>query len=101
MFVALCDLFDMSSDEWKDLMSVAFFFAVAIPAVGPFFFRLFVAKGKTEEEVIQLTNSLRMYTKEADQYLNVVGRIYRRAFSFSVLFLVCLIMLSCQMKNSC
>jgi len=101
MWATFCEFFGMSSAEWKDLMSTAFFFAVAVPAVGPIFFRMFVAEGRTEEEVIGLTKSLRIYTKEADQYLNIVGRIYRRAFSFSVLFLICLFLFSCEMKNSC
>jgi len=101
MWTTLCAFFGMSAAEWKDVMSAAFFFAVAVPALGTIFFRMFAAEGRTEEEVINLTKSLSLYTKEADQYLNIVGRIYRRVFSISVLFLVCLFIFSCEMKNVC
>lgn len=101
MLSALCEVFGLSSAEWQDLMSTAFFFAVVVPAVGPIFFRMFVAEGRSEEEVIGLTKSLRLYTKAADEYLNILGRIYRRVFSLSVLFLVCLFLFSCEMKNVC
>lgn len=82
-------------------MSTAFFLIFVVITLGALLIRMFVAEGHTEEEVIDLTKSLRMYTKEADQYLNVVGRIYRRVFSLSVVFLIFLFLFSCEMKNSC
>lgn len=82
-------------------MSTAFFLIFVVITLGALLIRMFVAEGHTEEEVIDLTKSLRMYTKEADQYLNVVGQIYRRGFSLSVVFLIFLFLFSCEMKNSC